>query len=243
MKGEHYATAYFLGFCALFLAHYRKYKDLEAGCTFVSLVHHFLAVIGSVCVIYSYWATFEYDCSLGPNSEYPWANQLNWFNSGYFLYDLIHAFTWDQKWIAHHLVALTGFVLSDYAGCFALGNAGNTFIAEIGSLMYNVFLNHKSDRNYVIFYVVYTATRILSFYWSLIVIKSTLQYDGPFKYPFYAPASAIILQLSLCYLTAQFVWVHTQKIWRMYQRKKKENENSENNMPNMSQMSLSASPS
>lgn len=205
--------------CAvLFLcSFYLTGASVDRSCARVSLFHHFVAML------LGFWAHWQYrervadDASFGPNNEFPAAVVLQHFNIGYFLCDSIHVITWDQKFILHHAIALAGYSTSEVANVFALANAVNTWITEIGSLMYSAYLLIKSDRAYVVFVVLYTLTRTYFAVWSFTVFGHVWRVltDGPgsYSYPFWAPYCAASLQILLLGVNVFFLSTHLQKLW------------------------------
>merc|ERR1711920_221601 len=140
-----------------------------------------------------YHAQVQEDASFGPNNEYPIAVLLQHFNIGYFLYDTVHVTTWDQRWVVHHLIAIAGYTTSEMSNVFALANAVNTWITEVGSLMYSTYLVVKaacrpewSNAFYFVFVSIYTLSRLYFALWSWTVcghVWQALQGKSPFSYP------------------------------------------------------------
>merc|ERR1719382_516585 len=147
------------------------------------------------------------DAAFAPNDGFPLAVLLQHFNIGYFLYDTVHVAVWDQRWMLHHLIAIAGYSTSELSNVFALANAVNTWVTEVGSLMYSTYLVLKAgcsaqwaERFYLAFIVCYTASRLYFAYWSWIVcghVWQALQGRSPFSYPAWAPYCAASLQLML----------------------------------------------
>merc|ERR1712217_816199 len=112
---------------------------------------------------YAHWLYYDKlseEASFGKNDEYPVAVLLQHFNIGYFLCDLIHVTVWEQRFFLHHVVALAGYGTSELANVFALANAVNTWVTEVGSIMYSTYLLVKSDTAYIVFVVLYTVSRV-----------------------------------------------------------------------------------
>merc|ERR1712232_1114286 len=144
---------------------------VERSCSRVSWFHHFVAMCLGAWAHWRYYSDVDEKSSFGQNTEFPDAVLLQHFNIGYFLYDTVHVAVWDQKWLVHHLIAIAGYVTSEYSGVFALSNAVNTWITEVGSLMYSTYLTIRTERSYVLFVVLYTVSRAYFALWSLTVLR------------------------------------------------------------------------
>lgn len=193
----------------------------EESCSRVSLVHHVIAMILGLLAHWKYMSSIADDASFAPNESFPLAVSLQQFNIGYFLYDSIHAAVWDQKWLAHHTVAILGFVTSNCAGVFALANAVNTWITEVGSLLYSLHLVKKTDKSYVAFVTLYTLSRSYFVYWSCHVLRQAwfaLNGKSRFYPSFWTPYAAAGLQVTLLLININFVAVHWQKLRKKYLR-------------------------
>merc|ERR1711924_486450 len=81
----------------------------------------------------------------------------------------------DQKWVLHHMVALAGYSTSELANVFGLANAVNTWITEVGSLMYSTYLIIRSDQAYVVFVFLYILSRLYFIAWSFTVFRHVWQ--------------------------------------------------------------------
>lgn len=160
------------------------------------------------------------DASFGANDQYPYAVILQHFNIGYFLYDTVHVAVWDQKFILHHLVAIAGYATSEIANVFGLANAVNTWITEVGSLMYSAYLVNRSDNAYLAFVGLYTVSRAYFAYWSFFVLKQVWQVlsngPGKFSYPVWAPYCAASLQVMLLAVNVMFLSTHWLKLYKRY---------------------------
>ena len=110
------------------------------------------------------------------------------------------------------MIALLGFACSEYSEVFALANAVNIFIAEIGSMMYNWYNKNKTLQNYIIFVTGYSISRVLFFVWSISVIHQCYFYKGTNKHVWWIPYVASALQVSLLYVNATFLMTHFQKL-------------------------------
>merc|ERR1719188_1831793 len=98
--------------------------------------------------IWAHWLyrhDLDADASFGQNDRYPAAVLLQHFNIGYFLCDIIHVTVWEPRFFLHHSIALAGYGTSELANVFALANAVNTWVTEVGSLMYSSYLLVKTD--------------------------------------------------------------------------------------------------
>merc|ERR1712048_1248472 len=117
------------------------------------------------------------------------------------LCDVIHVTVWEPRFFLHHAIALAGYGTSELANVFALANAVNTWITEVGSLMYSAYLLIKSERAYIVFVLLYTLTRAYFAVWSCTVFGHVWKVlrDGPgaYTYPFWAPYCAASLQTML----------------------------------------------
>jgi hypothetical protein len=186
---------------------------LEKACQLTSLTHHVIAAALGMYSTYAYYGSISAS-ALARNSNFPWADTLQRFNIGYFLYDLGHAITWEHNFIVHHLIALAGVGSSEYSGVFALSNAVNIWITEIGSLFYNVYVAFKSKKNYTRFVIIYSASRLVFFAWSLHVLYQVWNREALFltEYPFWAPACAAVLQMLLLVVNLWFLSVHIRKL-------------------------------
>lgn len=189
---------------------------VEKSCARVSLFHHFVAMVLGLWAHSQYYQQVQEDASFGPNNEFPIAVALQHFNIGYFLYDTIHVTVWDQKWILHHCVALAGYGTSELANVFALANAVNTWITEVGSLMYSAYLIIRSDEAYYVFVVLYMLSRGYFIFWSSTVLGQvwTALSSPPASphYPFWAPYDAALLQIMLLVVNLLFVSTHLKRV-------------------------------
>mmetsp|Transcript_35648 Transcript_35648/g.80495 ORF Transcript_35648/g.80495 Transcript_35648/m.80495 type:complete len:234 (+) Transcript_35648:156-857(+) len=196
----------------------------DKACARVSLVHHFVAMLLGLYVHAKYAHRLEEDAAFGSNHLYPEAVLLQHFNIGYFLYDSIHVWVWDQKFVVHHMVALCGYGTSELANVFALANAVNTWITEAGSVMYSSFLLVKTDAAYAAFVIAYAVSRSYFAYWSFLVLQQVRQaLTAPlpqWSYPVWAPYDAAALQLMLFAINALFLWTHTRKLLQKLTSKK-----------------------
>eukprot|EP00931_Biecheleriopsis_adriatica_P033675 TRINITY_DN19531_c0_g1_i2.p2 TRINITY_DN19531_c0_g1~~TRINITY_DN19531_c0_g1_i2.p2 ORF type:complete len:162 (+),score=22.30 TRINITY_DN19531_c0_g1_i2:229-714(+) len=132
---------------------------------------------------------------------------------------------WDQKFMEHHLIAIAGYATSELANVFGLANAVNTWITEVGSLMYSAYLIKRTDEAYMVFVVLYTLSRAYFAYWSIFVLRQVWQVlsEGPghFTMPGWAPYCAATLQVLLFVVNVTFVVTHWQKLLRKYTSKGK----------------------
>jgi TLC domain len=200
-------------FCGLvYIGFYLTNKDVAVSCELTSMTHHIIAAIIGLYATYVSWDFISSEASLGANHLYPWSTELQHFNIGYFLYDSIHVLIWDQKFILHHMVALLGFGVSEYTGVFALANAVNIFITEIGSMMYNWYNKHKTLNNYILFVTGYSISRFVFLVWSLSVFYQCAFYQGANTYVWWIPHVASALQLSLLYVNGTFLLTHIRKL-------------------------------
>mmetsp|Transcript_20017 Transcript_20017/g.46603 ORF Transcript_20017/g.46603 Transcript_20017/m.46603 type:complete len:232 (-) Transcript_20017:137-832(-) len=188
----------------------------DKACARVSLFHHVVAMCLGLYVHFKYADRLEEDAAFGSNHVYPEAVLLQHFNIGYFMYDSIHVWVWDQKFVVHHMVALCGYGTSELANVFALANAVNTWITEAGSVMYSTFLLVKTDAAYIVFVLGYAISRAYFAYWSLTVFRQVaraLTSPAPhWSYPVWAPYDAAALQLMLFVINALFLATHTRKL-------------------------------
>ena len=162
----------FSSFCVhggLFLFLYNQHKSVRDGCTQVSLFHHAIAFVVGLYCSYLYIDDIVNRPTLKPNDLFPWTQWLTRFNAGYFFYDSIHVCIWDQVFIPHHFVVLVGLIGTDVGNVTALTNSVNTWMTEIGSLLYNMYVYHKSETTYLIFLVSYAASRFVLAGWSCYV--------------------------------------------------------------------------
>lgn len=210
-------TATFLSFC-----HFCG-LTVEESCSRVSQLHHFIAMCLGLWAHWQYSDHIALDASFGQNTDYPLAVILQHFNIGYFLYDTIHVAVWDQKFFVHHLIAIAGYTSSELANVFGLANAVNTWITEVGSLLYSTYLVVRSERAYIIFVIIYTLSRVYFAVWSISVFRQVWHAafvdNGPKKYPVWAPACAGTLQVLLLIVNVTFVTTHWQKLLKRYMRK------------------------
>lgn len=210
------------------LSFYLTGASVDTSCSRVSFLHHFIAMLLGMYAHWTYRDSVQEHASFGLNTDFPVAVVLQHFNIGYFLYDSINVTTWDQRFWVHHMVALAGYGTSEVANVFALSNAVNTWITEIGSLLYQLYLLlAKSDsrmspaaqqRSYVAFVVVYALTRAYFAYWSLTVFghvrASLISSDRGVKYPSWAPYDAAFLQVMLLGINLLFLWTHVKKLMK-----------------------------
>lgn len=219
------------GVCSgLFLCFFHLFGvPVEKSCSRVSAFHHFVALCLGLWAHWSYQERVAQDASFGWNNEFPAAVLLQHFNIGYFLYDSVHVAVWDQKWIVHHIIALAGYGTSELANVFALANAVNTWITELGSLMYSAYLNIRSDSAYVAFVVLYTASRAYLGFWSVTVLRQVWRMlSTPVAergaLPAWAPYCAATLQVSLVVVNMMFLSTHWIKLWKRYMGRGKRKE-------------------
>jgi len=192
--------------------------SVETSCSRVSFFHHVVALILGLWAHWTYREQVEEHASFGQNHHFPIAVALQHFNLGYFFYDLIHVTVWDQKWILHHVVALAGYSTSELANVFGLANAVNTWITEVGSLMYSAYLIIRSDTAYTVFVVFYSVSRLYFVVWSCTVFKQVWkELSAPPAsphYPFWAPYDAALLQILLLGVNIVFLSTHVKKLWK-----------------------------
>lgn len=193
---------------------YYKYRNWVVACEITSQAHHGLVAVVGAYLAFLYRHSLLAEGALGASVNFPMVTELQHINIGYFLYDTIHCLIWDHKFIAHHLTVLSGFGISEYAGCFALANAVNTCIAEVGSLMYNQYNKHKTLTNYKIFVGFYTVSRTFFLIWSIFLVYQCFNYTGPNagNYPVWVPYAGSALQLGILVVNIQFLMVHAKKL-------------------------------
>lgn len=212
--------ATFLLCTSLFLGSFHLTGALvDRSCSRVSLFHHFVAMLMGMYAHWQYRDRVMEEASFGQNTDFPAAVVLQHFNIGYFLYDTIHVTVWDQRWFLHHSIALAGYGTSEIANVFALANAVNTWITEIGSLLYQVYLHVKTDSAYVVFVLVYTATRMGFAWWSFTVFRHCYKElsapEGDKHYPSWAPYDAALLQVLLLAVNLLFLSTHLKKVCKL----------------------------
>jgi len=191
----------------------------EQSCSRVSLFHHFVAMCLGLWAHWSYRESVAGDASFAPTDQFPYAVLLQHFNIGYFLYDTVHVAVWDQRFFLHHLIAIAGYSTSELSNVFGLANAVNTWITEVGSLMYSTYLVIRSDEAYVGFVVLYTLSRLYFAAWSLQVlghVREALQGNSRFSFPAWAPYCAATLQVALLLVNMTFAFTHLRKLWKKY---------------------------
>mmetsp|Transcript_2555 Transcript_2555/g.7667 ORF Transcript_2555/g.7667 Transcript_2555/m.7667 type:complete len:229 (+) Transcript_2555:130-816(+) len=213
--------ASFALFTGLFLASfYLNGAMVEKSCSRVSAFHHFVAMLLGFWAHWKYLGSIEEDASFGANHEFPHAVLLQHFNIGYFLYDTVHVAVWDQKFILHHLVAIAGYTTSELGNVFALANAVNTWITELGSLMYSAYLVFRTDSAYLAFVALYTLSRAYFAVWSCQVLGqvwAALQLSPERRsFPPWAPYCAATLQVLLLVVNISFMATHYRKLWKRY---------------------------
>lgn len=196
----------------IFLYNFVTSKEKRIAAEIASLAHHVFVVILSVVAIIKNYKDIADNSAISITNEFSLCNTIQYVNIGYFLYDSLNAITWEHNFIIHHAIALSGFLLSDYYGRGGLGNAVNTFIAEIGSIMYNIYNKNKSTSNYVRFVVIYTITRIIFLYWTFLVYRQLL--DGLKEEPHVKVFiySVVAFQSLLVIVNIHFLSVHLRKL-------------------------------
>jgi len=220
----YWAIPFSFTFCASLYVAFFKFcgNRAEESCSRVSLFHH---VVAMLLGMWTHWQYYEATrigddaASFGQNTDFPGAVFLQHFNLGYFLYDTVHVAVWDQRWLLHHCIAISGYATSEIANVFALANAVNTWITELGSLMYSAYLIVRSDRLYLAFVILYTLTRMYFALWSFQVLAhvgGALQGRSRFTFVAWAPYCAASLQLALLVVNFSFVATHWQKLWKRY---------------------------
>ncbi|CAK9109201.1 Uncharacterized protein SCF082_LOCUS50752 [Durusdinium trenchii] len=214
------AVALSFALCAsLFLLSIRTGALVEQSCSRISFFHH---VVAAVLGAWAHWCYQDHleEAAFGANDRFPVAVLLQHFNLGYFLYDTVHVAVWDQKFLEHHLIAMAGYATSELANVFGLANAVNTWITEVGSLMYSAYLIKRSDSLYLAFVICYTLSRLYFAYWSLVVLGQVWHVlrEGPgtLVMPFWAPYCAASLQVLLFGVNATFVATHWKKLLKRY---------------------------
>jgi len=209
-------------------------NTVEDACSKVSFLHHFIAMVLGLWAHVSYRDSMDESAAFGQNHEFPLAVVLQHFNIGYFLYDTIHVSVWDQRFLIHHIIAIAGYSTSELSNVFALANSVNTWITEVGSILYSAYLIVKSPSAYVVFVVIYTASRLLFLLFSLQVLGQVRRFlsgeDVPVAWslaPAWAPYCAATLQVMLLCVNVMFVLVHWKKLaktWFGGSKKAKETE-------------------
>merc|ERR1712136_629863 len=122
-------------------------------------------------------------------------------------------------------MGIAGFATSEIAGVFALANGVNTWITELGSIMYQVHLLVKSRASYTFFVFMYTLSRVYFAYWSISVLTQawTALHDPEWgvRYPIWAPFCAGSLQVSLLGINSIFALKHLKKLGKQYAGRRK----------------------
>ncbi|KAF4722265.1 hypothetical protein FOZ63_020500, partial [Perkinsus olseni] len=198
-----------------FVELYRLKGDVNKASQYVAMFHHVVSMVLAAGVIIINWDSFWTMASFGHNTDYPLVNVLQHFNIGYFTYDLAHVVTWDRKFLGHHIVAIAGFLLSDVANVFGLANAMNTFITELGSIMYNYYNTRRSTLTYTIFVVAYSISRLFFLFWSTCILWQAAHPPAGSEYPAWAPYAMVILQSSLFVINCKFLLTHVRKLYRI----------------------------
>ena len=109
-------------------------------------------------------------------------------------------------------MALSGFIVSEYTNIFALANAVNIAIAEIGGMMYNVYSKNRTLKNYIIFVIVYGISRVFFAIWSMCVYYQIFSYKGKNEFVSWAPYAAAFLQTVLMIVNLNFFRTHICKL-------------------------------
>ncbi|KAF4722264.1 hypothetical protein FOZ63_020499 [Perkinsus olseni] len=112
------------------------------------------------------------------------------------------------------------FGLSDIANVFGLANAVNTFITEMGSVMYNYYNSHKSTRTYIIFVAAYSVSRLIFLAYSVLVFYQAVTPPPAAVYPWWAPIVMISLQLMLFVVNLKFLLVHWRKLRKILRKER-----------------------
>ncbi|EER14413.1 hypothetical protein Pmar_PMAR021166 [Perkinsus marinus ATCC 50983] len=200
----------------LFFAEFYRLKgDVNKASQYVAMFHHVVSTVLAAAVIIINWDSLWTLASFGYNTDYSLVNILQHFNIGYFTYDLAHVLTWDRKFLGHHVVAIAGFLTSDVANVFGLANAVNTFITELGSIMYNYYNTRRSTTTYTVFVVAYSISRAFLLTWSFRVLWQATHPPADYVYPFWAPYAMVILQSSIFIINFKFQLTHLRKLYRI----------------------------
>ena len=217
------AVALSFALCAaLFMLSIYTGALVEQSCSRISFFHH---VVAAMLGAWAHWCYQDHleEAAFGANDRFPVAVLLQHFNLGYFLYDTVHVAVWDQKFMEHHLIAIAGYATSELANVFGLANAVNTWITEVGSLMYSAYLIKRSDTLYLAFVLCYTLSRVYFGYWSLVVLSQVWEVlqngAGTRVMPSWAPYCAASLQILLFGVNATFVATHWRKLLKRSQGK------------------------
>lgn len=191
-----------------FLEYDRRYSS-----TLVSIFHHVVVVLLGIWSLNYNLHHVMHNSVLSQSSKFPAVNTIQFINIGYFLYDSVHALTWEHNFIIHHMVALAGFLVSHFSGLGGLGNVTNTIIAEIGSIMYNVYNKHKSRRNYILFVSIYGITRLVFILWTFWVFGQLWHgyKSESYAHCLYFIKFVFIFQALLVFVNIQFLWIHMRK--------------------------------
>lgn len=188
---------------------------VEDSCSKVSLCHHFAAMCLGLWTHWMYLGSVGQDASFAPNTDFPLAIILQHFNIGYFLYDTVHVVVWDQRWLMHHIIALAGYSTSELGNVFALANAVNTWVTELGSLMYSAYLVARTEAAYKAFVGFYSLSRLYFVIWSWTVLTQVwdaLQGRSRFSFAAWCPYCAATLQIMLLIVNLAFALTHIRKL-------------------------------
>jgi len=197
-------------------------QDKRVASEITSIAHHVLVVALALLTIYENWERILKDSALSLSQRFYLVNTIQRINIGYFVYDSVNAVVWEHNFIIHHAVALLGFGISDFSGRGGLGNSVNTLIAEIGSIAYNFYNKNKSPRNYVVFVVAYTSTRIVFMIWTWIVLKQLCGMDSYERNLLLLRCFISVFQTLLVIVNLHFLSVHLRKLRRVISVMKKQ---------------------
>ena len=210
----HYLAGSFASCSLLCAVLYGRWRNVVVASEVTAQTHHLLAAVLGMLAMHASWKDVLTSASvMGANAQFPLVEELQYINIGYFLYDCMHVFTWDTKFILHHIVALLGFGISAGVGCFGLANAVNTVVAELGSIMYNQYNKNKTLVNYKRFVLGYGISRLFFAVWTFVVVYHCLSAtQKPHFAPRWIPYFAAALQITLLVVNAVFLATHVRKL-------------------------------
>lgn len=158
-----------------------KQTIVEASSS-VAILHHAVVVVLGIWAHWMYHDVLVYDGKVDlfhQNDVVPLSRFLVHLNIGFFIYDTTYIYFVEQPPVLanpyawHHFVVTAGFLLADQGNVFALPAGIITYTMELGSLTYNFYAIYKNNLTYMIFFVTFGLSRILTIAGSLFLISET----------------------------------------------------------------------
>mmetsp|Transcript_146992 Transcript_146992/g.256647 ORF Transcript_146992/g.256647 Transcript_146992/m.256647 type:complete len:236 (-) Transcript_146992:977-1684(-) len=194
----------------------RRFRLTAEAAEVVSLMHACTSFTLCTLVIFKGEAPF-WEFPGKDNNLTPFANRVNDISTGYFMYDTVMEVLTAGTFVVHHLNSLAAPAFVMLTGTSSINNCYNLWFAELGGIVYQIYVNTSRDLlRYTLFVIIYAMTRVA---WGIFIIIAIGWYCLLPKPVFYK-AYMVTGHCGIMFINAMFLWKHFRKLRNKYEQVK-----------------------